>query len=382
MYITTSTGTVPYFSTFLRKSTHFDRYKKAIANAYDMYGDAQVPGRGIVNQILTPEIAPFYPDHPKWYFTASGSSAFQAVLAAVSDPGETIHHPVWGWCALPGVVMLTGRKLALYDIEKDSLDSWIDLDWLRKNHSSVKVLVIVLLCGNIHNLKEVREILGPDKIIIEDVAQCPSIGENMEFETGKYSDFLIFSFGMFKTPGSIEEGGAMSFKDEKYAEFFEAYFSNGITRELISNTEVMAPIDVGTKEYMSIAEAAAVKEDIAIMRENGTREQRVHNAAAFYGALDRKSLARAPDASLVNNKIYFNCPMAGISKEMHAKLWDANVQIRELPDFHNVYNGGPEANPWGSDYPDWRQEGVTILPCHEYITSDQRNMICDILSGA
>ena len=74
--------------------------------------------------------------------------------------------------------------------------------------------------------------------------------------------------------------------------------------------------------------------------------------------------------------------MAGISKEMHAKLWDANVQIRELPDFHNGYNGGPEANPWGSDYPDWRQEGVTILPCHEYITSDQRNMICDILSGA
>ena len=60
MYITTNTEMTPYFSTFLRKSTHMDRYKKAIANAYDKYGDAQVPGRGIVNQILTPEIAPFY----------------------------------------------------------------------------------------------------------------------------------------------------------------------------------------------------------------------------------------------------------------------------------------------------------------------------------
>ena len=381
MYITTNTEMTPYFSTFLRKSTHMERYKKAIANAYDKYGDAQVPGRGIVNQILTPEIAPFYPDHSSWYFTASGSSAFQAVLAAVTDPGETVHHPVWGWCALPGVVMLTGRKLELYGIESNSLDSWIDLDWLRQNHSSVNVLVIVHLWGNIHNLKEVREIVGPDTIIIEDIAQCPSIGENMEFETGKYSDFLIFSFGMFKTPGSIEEGGAMSFKDDKYAEFFEAYFSNGITRELISNTEVMAPIDVGTKEYMSIAEAAAVKEDIAIMKEYGTREQRTRNALAFYDANGY------PPAGLDNNKIYFNCPIAGIGELTHAKLWDAKVQIRELPDFHNVYNGGPRANrwgysTWGAEYPDWRQAGITVLPCHEYITDDQRNMICDILSGA
>lgn len=349
------------------------RYKTAIATAYNDYGDSNVVNRAIVNQIMTPNIAPQYPDHPNWNFTASGSSAFQAVLSAVSDPGDTIYHPVYGWCAFPGIIMATGRKMATYPIARGDVGSWIDIDWLRENHHKIDVLVLVHLWGDIQNVKEVRDIVGPDTIIIEDVAQCPSLGENMEFETGKYSDFLIFSFGMFKSPGSIEEGGGLAYKGEQYKEFFEAYFSNGITRELISNTEVMAPICPGTKEYMSIAEAAACVEDMKIIKETGVREQRTRIAKSFYEALGPGSGKRP------NNKIYFNCPVTNLSAKKHKALWDAKVQIRELPDFRNVYKFGPTAT---NDYPDWHQTDVTILPCHEYISNEKQKVICDILAGA
>jgi dTDP-4-amino-4,6-dideoxygalactose transaminase len=382
-YITTSEEIVPYFPTFARKTLHMQRYRDAIVSAYDEYGGQSVVNRAIVNQIMIPAFQPQYPDHPNWNFTASGSTAFQAVISAVTEPGDTIYHPVYGWCALPGIIMGTGRKMATYPISPGDVGSWIDTDWLRKNHKDIKVLVLVHLWGDIQNVKEVREIVGPDTIIIEDVAQCPSIGENMEFETGKYSDFLIFSFGMFKSPGSIEEGGGLSYKSDKYKPFFEAYFSNGITREMISNTEVMKPICAGTKEYMSIAEAAACVEDMKILKEYGVREQRTKIAKSFYEALgpisgvgNVREVGERP-----NNRIYFNCPLTNLSSKKHKELWDAKVQIRELPDFRNVYKNGPTSS-LNYEYPDWHETAVTIIPCHEYIKEDKQKMICDILAGA
>ena len=357
---------IPFFPSFRRKSTNVKSYTLSIRDGYEKHQNA--------GEVLFPEFSQHYPHTPNWYWTASGTTAYQAILAAVSEPGDVIHHTVFGWAAFPGAVVSIGRKLSLYPCIQDKVTTEVDMLWLKANHMNIKVLTIVHLWGDIIDIKPIRDVVGDDCIIIEDCAQCPSLGENMELNTGKYSDFCVFSWGFFKSPGSIEDGGALCYKDDSYNEFFDAYFASGIPFRLINDTKPMAPTVAGTKDHMSIAEAAVVKEDIKILRRMGAREIRTANALSYYESF-------GIDNPMPNNKIFFACPIRGVSVEKRKKLWDLGVQYKNLPDFRHVPPFEKSIVPSEPMCcPDWRQDEMILLPTYEYLKPEEVKGIQDILN--
>ena len=71
---------IPFFPSFRRKSTNVKSYTLSIRDGYEKHQNA--------GEVLFPEFSQHYPHTPNWYWTASGTTAYQAIIAALSTNGN------------------------------------------------------------------------------------------------------------------------------------------------------------------------------------------------------------------------------------------------------------------------------------------------------
>ena len=334
-----------------------ERYISTLESGYRNYDTP--------NEILTPELSQKYP-HKNWHYTVSATTAYQAIITALPDWKETIWHPEFGWPAIPGIIRGMGRKISYYPTGDKKITTEIDLEWLKENHHKIHILTIVHLYGNVVDIKPIRDIVGPECIIIEDVAQSYDVmGDYLHLNTGKYSDFCIVSFGKFKSPGGWLEGGAFCYKDDSWKDFFKHYFMSGIA----AAQSASIPIVCGTKNSMSVADALVVKEDIKIIKEMEGKRKRKELATAIYNALD-------VECPMPNNNLWYSVPVMDLEESKKKKLRDADVRYKSYADFRSspiLYDGSLQKPN--------RQESIILLPCHEYLTDSEANFVLDLISS-
>ena len=147
----------------------------------------------------------------------TGTDALVLAIRLLDLPLESkILTSPFSWIASSSSIKLAGHCPVFIDID-DTLQ--MDLDklenYLEKNRSDVKAILIPHLHGNVSNLNRLRSIKKKFKIrIIEDCAQAFMAYDNENNIAGHLGDISAFSFNAMKVLGSLGDAGAIVFDDE------------------------------------------------------------------------------------------------------------------------------------------------------------------------
>ena len=115
----------------------------------------------------------------------------------------------------------------IFVIPKDFYN--ISVDEIRKvlNENEIKCFIATHQYGIVQDIKAIKEEF-PELIIIEDIAQAWNIQEN-ELGIGKYSDYVVTSFGLSKALSYGQAGAIFSNKDiRQYFDFHDKESRNSL----------------------------------------------------------------------------------------------------------------------------------------------------------
>ena len=150
----------------------------------------------------------------------SGTIALLSALKVANiKPGDNVL--INGYCcySLFEAIMNAGAN-PIFVIPKNFYN--ISVDEIRKilNENEIKCLIATHQYGIVQEIKAIKEEF-PELIIIEDIAQAWNIQEN-EFGIGKYSDYVVTSFGISKELSYGQAGAIFSNKDiRQYFDFHD-----------------------------------------------------------------------------------------------------------------------------------------------------------------
>lgn len=150
----------------------------------------------------------------------SGTIALLSALKVANiKPGNNVL--INGYCcySLFEAIMNAGAN-PIFVIPKDFYN--ISVDEIRKilNENEIKCLIATHQYGIVQEIKAIKEEF-PELIIIEDIAQAWNIQEN-KLGIGKYSDYVVTSFGVSKELSYGQAGAIFSNKDiRQYFDFHD-----------------------------------------------------------------------------------------------------------------------------------------------------------------
>lgn len=150
----------------------------------------------------------------------SGTIALLSALKVANiKPGDNVL--INGYCcySLFEAIMNAGAN-PIFVIPKDFYN--ISVDEIRKilNENEIKCLIATHQYGIVQEIKAIKEEF-PELIIIEDIAQAWNIQEN-KLGIGKYSDYVVTSFGISKELSYGQAGAIFSNKDiRQYFDFHD-----------------------------------------------------------------------------------------------------------------------------------------------------------------
>ncbi len=149
----------------------------------------------------------------------SGVHAMMCAILSTTEPGDlvmTVHHDHGGHFATKGIIDRVGRKHAFvpYDLETLSFDAKKMAEVFKKNKAKALYLDVSYYIGP-HNLKEIRESLGNDAIIIYDASHTVGLMMGGQFQNPFAEGADVICANTHKTlPGPHK--GLIAFKDEKF----------------------------------------------------------------------------------------------------------------------------------------------------------------------
>ena len=157
----------------------------------------------------------------------SGTIALLSALKVANiKPGDNVL--INGYCcySLFEAIMNVGAN-PIFVIPKDFYN--ISVDEIRKilNENEIKCLIATHQYGIVQEIKAIKEEF-PELIIIEDIAQAWNIQEN-KLGIGKYSDYVVTSFGISKELSYGQAGAIFSNKDiRQYFDFHDKESRNSL----------------------------------------------------------------------------------------------------------------------------------------------------------
>ena len=151
----------------------------------------------------------------------SGVHAMMCSILSTTEPGDTvmsIHHDHGGHFATQGILARIGRKNILSSFDADNLRfdaKKMGEDFKKAGAKALYMDVSYYL--NPHNLREIREALGPDAVIIYDASHTMGLILSGEFQDPFAEGADVISANTHKTlPGP--QKGMIAFKDKKIGE--------------------------------------------------------------------------------------------------------------------------------------------------------------------
>jgi dTDP-4-amino-4,6-dideoxygalactose transaminase len=146
----------------------------------------------------------------------SARSAFYLLLKAYGvGPGDEVILPSFSCLVIANPVIWVGAKPVYVDIDKETFNLSLN-DLKTKVSGKTKVILVQHTFGLPVELEKVREIVGNDVKIVEDIAH--SLGGMYKGEKiGTIGDASVATFGIEKVISSVR-GGMVLVKDDKIAE--------------------------------------------------------------------------------------------------------------------------------------------------------------------
>lgn len=187
----------------------------------------------------------------------SGVHAMMCVILSTTEPGDTVmtvHHDHGGHFATSGILKLVGRKNvnAAYNLSKLEFDAERTAR-IFKDSGAKAFYMDVSYYLNSHNLRELREVLGKDAIIIYDASHTMGLIMGQAFQAPLKEGADVICANTHKTlPGP--QKGMIAFRDKAFGEKANAIIKSSLysslhTDHLIALATTILELKAFGKEY-------------------------------------------------------------------------------------------------------------------------------------
>lgn len=356
-----------------RLKKHRIEYLKAINDALD-YPYQSEDGRDLspIQQALHNKCAELS-GIPYWTFTDCCTDALQISIHCLTNPGDTIIVPAYGWRAFANAVVFMNRNIQFVDIDDTGNICIQSLDVLCKTmEKPASAVIVVHNFGTIVDCNKVVKVLNnnnwADTIIIEDAAPAFYMGEPYSYIPGSASEVACFSFDFTKYPGTLGSGGAIATRYETIKEKIYIATSHGRAK----NTEI---VSIGTKSYMDNTSCAILFKEIELFEKYKYRDIRNNIATWYKNNLPYKAI---PGENYIWERYTLSVPEVVI-EEVINKLNSigclAKTFFKEPLHKFNHFNSNfncPNTEKF--------VKNTIMLPCHHYITEEELERISSVLS--
>ena len=161
----------------------------------------------------------------------NGTDALEIALRSAGiSHGDRVVVPSNSFAATALAAIRLGAVPIFVDCDESGL---MDIEAASK--IDAKAYIPVHLYGQLCDVKKLRNILGNDKIIIEDAAQSHG-AENINFKMGEYSYIVATSFYPTKNLGCFGDGGAVLTNSDLYFDKIKALRNYGSTQKYHHST--------------------------------------------------------------------------------------------------------------------------------------------------
>lgn len=356
-----------------RLEKHRVDYLKAINDAMD-YPYQSEDGRelSIIQQTLHNKCVELS-GIPYWTFTDCCTDALQISIHCLTNPGDTIIVPAYGWRAFANAVVFMNRNIQFVDIDDTGNISIEALDSLCKTLEKPPAAVIVVHnFGTIVDCNKVVTVLNNnnfcDTIIIEDAAPAFYMGEPYSYIPGSASEVACFSFDFTKYPGTLGSGGAIATRYETIKEKIYIASSHGRAK----NTEI---ISIGTKSYMDNTSCAVLLKEIELFERYSYRKNR-NNIANWYK--DNLPYKAVPGENYIWERYTMSVPEKEVKivlEKLNSIGCLAKTFFKEPLHLFKYFN-----NDSNCQNTEKFVKNTIMLPCHHYLTKEELDRIANVLS--
>lgn len=168
----------------------------------------------------------------------SGRAGLYLVLKAMLPSGSKVVLPGYTCYTVPGAVIKAGMTPVISDSDPDDLG--YDLGALLKTIESdpdIKAIVVCHLFGIGLDIEVVRQIAGPDRMIIDDAAQAFGVKINERY-LGTGGDVGFYSFGRGKNL-SLVGGGLIVTDNDTIADKIKHIMDESVAHDAVSGGDFL-----------------------------------------------------------------------------------------------------------------------------------------------
>lgn len=213
----------------------------------------------------------------------NGTDALEiAFQAAGIGPGDEVIVPANTFFATAEAVLRSGATLVPADVDDDFLLDPQDV--AGRLTARTRAVVAVHLYGQMAPVARLREVVGPDVLLVEDAAQSQGASRD-GFRSGGAGDVAATSFYPGKNLGAFGDGGAVLTSADDVAERARRLRNHG-------GVNRYEHLEVGANSRLDALQAAVLS--VKLTRLDAWNAQR-SAAAARYGALLADALGDVPE---------------------------------------------------------------------------------------
>ena len=363
---------VPYFAYKQRIERYKDRYTKAYKLGLDTISDWL--SAGPTSDTYTPsrqtlaDKCTLHSGINHWHFTDCGSDAIQAALAVTTEPGDQVIIPAWGFIATPENILWINRKIIFCDNGPDAMMCPNSLAEALDKFPTAKVVMPVHLLGRVQDVEMISNIVSKNVWIVEDAANAFYMNDGGN-KPG-YADISCYSFDIAKHPASTGTGGAVATSSKRLIDDMKEVTQQGFNK---NRNGFVAP---ATKSSMDDTTARIIAEDIDILIENDVRERRRANNELFEKEILQERLTG--ENNICTGFGFF--PSKTSAKEAAEEFKKVGIGVSVYPCFPDM--------PCFSDcisveYPYAKRlaKELVILPLHEYLTDENKDIMIEVANA-
>jgi glycine/serine hydroxymethyltransferase len=256
----------------------------------------------------------------------SGVHAMMCAILSTTEPGDTVitvHHDHGGHFATKGILERVGRKqvFASYDLINLRFNAE-EIAKIYREHNAKAFYMDVSYYVNPHNLKEIRQALGEEAIIIYDASHTMGLIMGQQFQAPLKEGANVVCANTHKTlPGP--QKGMIAFRDKEFGDKANAIingclYSSPHTHHLIALAVTILEMKEFGVEY--------AKQVIANSNAVGTQFEK----------LGYKVRPANTGRYSENHQVHILTDAVGNYKDLYGKLFDNNITVN----FDNPLNQG------------------------------------------
>ena len=295
-----------------------------------------------------------------WQFTDCCTDAIQISIDALTNPGDTVIIPSYGWRAFGNAVRFMNRKIRFCDVDATGN---IDVEKLHDMIPKVKPAAVIIVhnFGTIVDINKIIDTCKQHRVkIIEDAAPSFYMGEPYSYVPGSLSDTACFSFDFTKYPGTLGSGGAICTNSDSISKTIYEISAHGRGKDKDIHR-------VGTKSYMDMPSCAVLYKEIELFETLKYRERR-REIADWYK--ENLPYSCVPGENFIWERYTMSVPKDEV-EEVIEKLNSVKCLARTF--FKEPLHLLPWLNTDNDDCPNTTKfcETTVHLPSHHYLHNDE-----------